>query len=99
MSDVQINVAELMGAFARENAALTQRAVIAEIKLAATEKALNEVQSRPPVSDEEALRAAYDQGVEDGRNLQGAVAAEDSAVAAVKRAPAKKAAASRKARS
>lgn len=51
--DVQIDINELMGAFAKENAALLQRAIIAEQKVRAYRLALLEarVDSRNAVSD------------------------------------------------
>jgi hypothetical protein len=42
MDDVQIDINELMAAFARENATLTQRAIIAEQKVKAMARALDE---------------------------------------------------------
>lgn len=111
--DIQINVGDLMSAFARETADAIKRAVIAETKATSMEayiKSLRDeivrLNARPPAQTTEVVPDpdAYRRGLEDGWNghenglsYEEAVGdvvrgVEDAPTAAVRKAPAKKAA-------
>jgi hypothetical protein len=67
--DVQINVQDLLAAFAQENASLTQRAILAEQRAKAYQSAVTRLQQEQgerttAVPDP----TAYRQGLEDGWN-------------------------------